>query len=55
MNENHSAQEIIKKLVEFMKKTNEMLMDLNIKVNNQSVDIEKLKKEIRKPVNRIIT
>ena len=50
----HSPEEIIKAMVEFMDHTNQMLIDLKIQLSNQQIDIDNLKKAVRKPVNRVI-
>lgn len=52
----NNPKEIIEAMVKFMKQTNELLCGLIIKISNQQVDIDKLKKHIKdKDSNLIIT
>lgn len=47
-----NPKEIIEAMVKFMNNTNTILADLQRQINNQRVDIEKLKKHDK---NRILT
>ena len=49
------AVKAIEKMVEFMDNTNKIIADLKLQLNNQQIDIDKLRKELRKPSNRILT
>jgi len=46
MNE-HDVIDIVKQMGTFMKQTNEMLATLNLRTQNQQLDIDKFKKEIQ--------
>ncbi len=49
MSEEKQVIEIIEKMGEFMRNTNQMLADFKIQISNQQIDIDKLKKPIKQP------
>jgi len=51
-NEEKDVIEIIKKMGEFMRNTNEMIASLRLRTDNLQVDLDKVKKELKKE-NRI--
>jgi len=49
----NNPQEIIGKMVQFMQDTNKQLEILTTKLYNQQIDIDKLKKQLKKESNLV--
>jgi len=49
-----SPEEIIQSMVDFMNHTNKILVLLKMQIDNMQIDIDNLKKDLRKPKNRVV-
>ena len=45
---------VVEAIVRFMTNTNMIIADMKIQLNNQQIDIDKLKRELKKPRNRLL-